>query len=424
MPLHTITIDSPVKKISLLGGLFLIIVANYFFGKWALANMAASHADVIEAAELTKQWGPDDPQTHYAAAVLREKGFLPDDVAESLKDYNEAAALSPNNYLLWLDLGNARARDGDLPGAEKALRIAEELAPAYASVQWSLGNVLLRQEKMNEAFISFRKAALADPQYAPAGANIAWQYFGGDVDRIREAVGDSPAIIGALIPLLAAEKRVDEALAFWNALREGKDQGQLKQVGKTLSNFLIAQKRFRDAARVERDLSGFSAGEPNVGQFSNGGFEGDIKAQAASPFEWVIPDGIQPQIALTDGQKHGGGRSLLLIFSVNGTNDFRQIDQTVAVEPGRSYELSGFYKGDVQTSASIQWEVVDAADGKILSTTDRISAAPEWTPLTASFTLPQSSDGIILRLAKNGCTAVGCSVTGKIWFDDLVLTEK
>src|SRR5215831_1991875 len=122
MSLHTIKIDSTVKKISLVAALLVLVAANYVFGKWALANMGASHADIVEAAELTEQWGPDDPQTHYAAAVLLEKSFLPDDFARSLEEYSRATALSPNNYLYWLSLGNARARAGDLTAAEEALQ--------------------------------------------------------------------------------------------------------------------------------------------------------------------------------------------------------------------------------------------------------------------------------------------------------------
>jgi len=423
MAIQRIRIDSLPKRICLLCVLLLLILANFFFGRWALANMGASHADIIEAADLTKQWGPSDPQTHYAAAVLREKSFLPDDVALSLKDYGEAAALSPNNYLLWLAFGNDRARDGDLSGAESALRVAEELAPAYASVEWALGNVLLREEKMDEAFQRLRKAAIADPQYAPAGANVAWQYFDGNVDRVRSAVGDSPEIIGAMIPLLASEKRTDEAVRFWDGLEGSKTDGRLEEVGKGLSNDLISQKRFRDAARVQRDISGGSS-EPFPGKISNGDLEGDLKAQAASPFEWVISSGTQPQIAPTDGQKHGGGRSLLIVFSSNGTNDFRPITQTIAVEPGRKYDLSVFYKSDLQTSASVQWEIADGSTGQVLAATGKVTPVADWTMLTASFSVPVETDGIVLRLAKNGCSAAGCPASGKIWFDDFLLTAK
>src|SRR5215475_3146850 len=101
MPFLSVKIDSSVKKTLLLAALLVMIAANYVFGRWALANMAASHADIVEAAELTAKWGPDDPQTHYAVAVLRERSFLPDDFSRSLDEYNRATALSPNNYLYW-----------------------------------------------------------------------------------------------------------------------------------------------------------------------------------------------------------------------------------------------------------------------------------------------------------------------------------
>ncbi|MGH7782948.1 MAG: tetratricopeptide repeat protein, partial [Candidatus Binatia bacterium] len=208
---------------------------------------------------------------------MLEKSFLPDDVTRGLDEYARAAALSPNNYLFWLDLGNARARDGDLTGAEGALRIGAELAPSYASIQWALGNVLLRQGKSAEAFASIQKAAIADPEYTSAGANVAWQVFGGDIDRIRGAVGDSPAIIGAMIPLLTNEKRDDEALTFWNALSGPKNYGQLEQTGTALYTSLLASKRFRDAANVYSDVAVDVVSKPEIGKIANGGFESDIK---------------------------------------------------------------------------------------------------------------------------------------------------
>jgi tetratricopeptide (TPR) repeat protein len=421
VPIRSIKINSGARKALLIAALAAAIGASYFFGKWAMADMASTHADVVEVADLAISLGPDDPQTHYAAAVLYEKSFLPEDIARGLGEYVQAATLSPNNYLLWLDLGNARGRDGDLAGAERALRIAEKLAPNYSSVQWSLGNILLRQEKTGEAFASIQKAAVANPAYAPAGANLAWQYFGGDIPRIHDAVGDSPAIVGALVPLLSGQNRDDEALSFWNALADPKMEAPFKQIGSNLAGALVAKKRYRDATRVEADIS---ADKPEIGKIGNGGFEGDIRTQAASPFEWAITDGNQPQIALTDGQKHSGGKSLVIVFSQNGTNDFRQISQTVAVEPGRAYQLNLFYKGDMQTSTSLQWEIVDGSDGKILASTSKIISVQDWTQLNASFVTPATTDGIIIRFAKNGCSPGVCPVTGRVWFDDLVLNEK
>jgi len=421
--IRSIKINSSLRKFLLLGAVIVITAANYLFGKWALADMASTHADIIEVAQLAEQLGPADPQTHYASAVLYEKSFLPDDIARGLDEYAQATSLSPHNYLFWLDLGNARARDGDLQGAERCLRVAAELAPNYASVQWALGNVMLRQGNSAEAFASIQKAAVADPEYAPAGANLAWQFFGGEIGPIRDAVGDSPAIVEALVPLLANEKRDDEALTFWNAMPGSKNEGQLKQSGTALYDGLMARKRFRDALHVYSEISS-DASKPEIGKITNGGFEGDIKTAGASPFEWNIADGIQPQIALTDGQKHGGGRSLLIVFNQNGTSEFRLVSQTVAVEPGKTYEIGAFYKSDIQTSASVQWEVVDGNDGKVLASTQKMVGVSDWAELKVSFMTPPSTDGILLRLVKNGCSSPNCPVSGKIWFDDFVMNAK
>lgn len=423
IPMRSIKLNSLPRKVALLSSLAILLFANYVFGKWALANMASTHADVIDVADLAIQLAPDDPQTHYAAAVLYERSLLPDEIAKGLTEYSQAAALSPNNYLFWLDLGNARVRDGDIAGGARALRTAAELAPGYASVQWSLGNALLRQGDVGEGFANIHKAAVVDPEYAPAGANIAWQYFGGDIVRIHDAIGDSPAIVSALVQLLAGQKRVNEALSIWNTLPVAKNEGQPKQSGTTLYNELIAAKRFRDAANVYGNVSAGTAARPEPGKIVNGDFEGDIKTQAGSAFEWAIADGGQPQIALTDGQKHDGRRSLLLIFGTGGTSEFRAISQTIPVEPGRYYEFEAFYRADIQTSASLQWEAVDAADGKVLAATSKVAAAQDWTKLTVSFAVPAATDGIALRLVKNDCSGT-CSVAGKIWFDDLALKAR
>lgn len=424
MPVNSIKIQSKSRKVGLLVALILLIIANYFFGKWALADMASTHADAIEVADLAQRLGPDDPQTHYAAAVLYENSFQPEDIGRSLNEYAAATALSPNNYLFWLSLGNARARDGDLLGAERSLRAAVELAPNYAAVRWPLGNVLLRQGKTEEAFSEIRKAAAANSTYASAAADIAWQYYDGDIERIRQAIGDSPRIIGALIPRLAAQKRIDEALALWDTLPREQKPGSLKQAGTALYGELIAIKRFRDAVRVYSDISSAPAVDIQVRKITNGDFEGDIKMLGASAFEWTIADGTQPQIALTDGQRHGGGRSLLVIFNPNNSGDFRTISQTVAVEPGKTYIFDAYYKAELKTSASLRWEIVEASDGKVLAETGPIVSVEDWAVLKASFSVPETHDGVTIRLARSGCNPQVCPISGKIWFDDFILNGK
>ncbi|MEP6850729.1 MAG: carbohydrate binding domain-containing protein [Acidobacteriota bacterium] len=423
MSTTSVPIRTTARRIGLLVIVLIAVVANFYSGRWALANMAASHTDIPEVADLTTSLGPNDPQTHFAAGVLYEKSFLPDDLARSLNEYSIAASLSPHNYLFWLDLGNARSRSGDLKGAEGALRVAADLAPNYGSVRWALGNVLLRQGRADEAFVEIRKAGQSEPNYALAAADIALQYFNGNINDVREKIGESPEIIGALIDRMAAQKRLDDAVLLWNTLSSEQRSGSQQSNGKGLYTQLAAAKRFRAAAGIETDLTPGIA-SATIAAVLNGDFESDIKLHDASIFEWAIGDGTLPQIVLTDGKRRNGGRSLLVSFGGGDVNSFRSISQIVLVEPGKAYSFEAFSQSDIKTRASVDWEIVDASDGKVLATTPMVSPAADWMPLTATFTVPSTTDAVIVRLAKSACSGQTCAVEGRVWFDDISIRAK
>src|SRR5262245_36770735 len=127
-------VDSISRRIVFFAILLVIAVLHWYVAKWAFANMVSLRADRTEIADIAVGLAPDDPQTHYAAAVLYDKTFLPQDQARSLSEYEMAVSRAPENYLLWLEYGKALARGGDAEKAEAALRRAEKLAPNYSVV--------------------------------------------------------------------------------------------------------------------------------------------------------------------------------------------------------------------------------------------------------------------------------------------------
>jgi hypothetical protein len=152
---------------------------------------------------------------------------------------------------------------------------------------------------------------------------------------------------------------------------------------------------------------------------ANGGFETALKPQSAGIFEWRIADGPRPRIGANADQKHSGTYSLLVSFG-EANKDFRDISQTVAVEPGKAYDLGIFYRADLKTAAQLKWEAVDAADGKVIAATSNLENVTDWKQIRMEFSVPQGSDGVIIRLAREGCPA-GCSISGSVWFDDVSL---
>ena len=418
MATKSIKIDSVWKKAALAVIAIICAYAAWTFSKWGMASTAAIRADDADVAVYLTELSPDDPLTHYSAAVLLERRFGPGDEDRSLQEYETSTALNPTNYLYWLDLGRSRERSGDPTRAELALRRALELAPNYARVRWAVGNNLLRQGRTDEAFDEIRKAVKADPgTFAGPALTSARQFLGDDVPAIKRMLGGSVAFDAALASMLIREKRYDEAMTIWNSYPPDVKRGPLRETGNLLSQHLAEAKNFRQLVTLATDLA--DGDPPRVGQIGNGGFESAVKPTGAGPFEWTIADGLQPQIVLTNGQKHSGNNSLLIVFNSKDGKDFRTVSQLIAVEPNTTYELEMFVRMDLKTSAVFKWEIVDAVDGHQLAVSDPLSNSTDWMQVRTRFKV-SAGDGVIIRLSRDNCGQV-CSIVGSIGIDDVSL---
>lgn len=414
-------INSIFPQLAILLIAVLCIIAVYFTASWCFGSTLALQAQTKEIAEIAIDLAPSDSQGYQKLASFYEKTFLIEDLPKALEAYEKAVALAPHDYRLWLALGKSRERNGDPKGAEKAFRKAVELAPNYAEVHWTLGNQLLRQGNDEEAFIEIRKAVEQDKNYAPQAVFTAWQIFDGDVSQISPKIGDSIPIKAGLAPFLAKQDRFEEALTFWNSVPEAEMSSTYKSYGDEIFTKLIEKKEFRKALAVYSQINKSDNENFSSGKIFNGDFERDVKTANAGAFDWQIAAGQQPQIGLDNSQKHGGGKSLVLIFNSQTGQEFRPISQIIVVESGKSYNFEAFYRSDLKAAATLQWEIVDAGDGKVLATTPPVQVSTDWSALSAKFSIPPTTQAIIIRLARAACQQGLCPITGKIWFDDINL---
>jgi Tfp pilus assembly protein PilF len=413
----------PARALLLLAAFFCVLAA-WLFIKWNFANAVVSRleADRPESkpvAEWLAEFAPDDPQTHYSAAVVLEKTFDPGDLERSHYEYETAAALSPNDYRVWVGLARSRYMHGDDDGAEAAFGRAIELAPNYSDVQWAYGNFLLRQDRADEGFVFISKAAATDPEYASPAVVIAMQLHDDDLARVRQILGDSETTNAAVAGFLAGQKRFDEAYDAWSRVPAESKLNRFKDLGDKLFGQMVVAKKFNLAARIAGEMNGDE--KPTIGQIANGGFDKGVKLRNARLFEWQIGEGAEPQIGLSDAQKHSGNYSLWMAFNTFETADFRPIEQTVPVEGGGQYEFEVFYRSDLKSPATLKWEIIDAVTLATLATTPAIVPSADWTPLKAVFTVPGGSDGVTVRLLRTGCNGSSCPMNGRLAFDDLSL---
>ena len=382
--------------------------------------MVSTRAETQEVANYAVSLAPGDPQTHYAAAVLYDRTLLAEDQELSLAEYQTAVEVSPHNYLLWLEYGKALGRAGEADRAEAALRRAQGLAPNYSTVQWALGNLLLRNGKPDEGFAQIRKAVNGDRNYAVPATAFAYQFLDGDLASVVSVVGTSADANAALTMLLMKAKRFDEALSVWRAIDHSHDDESVKALAHSVATELKNAKRFADAMQVSSSLYDQSTFQPE--SLNDGGFEEGVKLEGADDWEWQISPGTQPQPLQTTAGTHGGTKALLLRFASNDGVSLRSLSQTVVVHSQTSYTFNGFYRSDIKASSPVVWQVAGASDNSILGESTLNPGSAQWTSFTIKFTVPAGSDGVVVRFMVKGCGSAICPINGSVWFDDLALT--
>ena len=418
MAIKSIKTDNLAMRAALAASMIFCAAVVFFFVRWCAANAMAQNTNVLEVSDWAISLAPHDPQTHYTAAVLREKTFVPADSVRSLDEYERTAALAPDDFRTWLALGRAREHAGDAAGAERALRRALEAAPHYSEVKWILGNTLLRQGKRDEAFAEMRGAAEGDPaRYANPTAAIVWQLFDGDSAQVKRFLGDSAVFKAPLMNRLTGEKRFAEAAEIWASLNDEQKKTAFLDNGIQLFTNALEVGKYRDALSIWEQTN---AEDFDAEKIYNGGFEADVKAADASVFDWRIDAGVQPQISLDDAQKHGGARSLVAVFNSPTGREFRGVSQAIVVEPGKKYAFEMFYKSELKTTATLLWQVA-APDGKVLAATPAIAPVAGWTNLRIEFTVPDKVDAIYIRPVRETCRSTLCPISGRVWFDDFSL---
>lgn len=407
----------------------LALWASWQGMRWMIGDTMADAAPLsyqndplaaFETAEAAARLAPHDPLAYLTLARLHRFSFDPTLLPRALSEYEQAAALAPNDYMIWTELGRARATSGDIQGGVVALRRAVELAPNYSEQRWHYGNVLLRAGRNEEAFAELRRAGDSDPdKYRPQVFNLAWQLYGPDMNRVLEAVGKTPGVRGYLVGVLIGRGQLDGALNIWNGLG---DEGRHTQsaAGEKLAQAFYSQGQYRRAAQI---LAEVGLQDISQGQLSNGSFETDI-GRAGQLFRWQVTPVSGARVAVDARVAHSGTRSLLVVFDSATHIDFRNVWQSIAVEPSTHYRLTYFFRTDsLNTAATLVTLVTNASvEAEVLAASPPVpTGTSDWQQVAVEFTTGPKVEGVAVRLVRGVCPTEACPAYGKIWYDDFDL---
>lgn len=373
--------------------------ANYFPNSaWAQARMASrlieSSLDVSEDHERTAERA-----VYYAA---------------------RAVALAPHNYEFRILLAAAKELRGDLAEAEAELRAALKLAPHLVTVHWRLANLLLREEKLDQAGAEFRLANEADLELLIPTLNLLWQASDGKVEYLNAVVGGDPKSQLTFAQFLVLQEKFEMAAKIANGL-DRRAIINLPEGGKLLDS-LISAGQIDLARELWRDF--FSAGDKPL--IWNESFETPIRGNFAQ-FDWNLSQSKYAKIGITAAIARTGQRSLKISYNgIDTTTLNNEMRQLIKARPGARYTLTCYVKAEkLVTPGGPQVAVTTQDSSTLIAASAAIGAGSyDWRLLTIDFVAPSNAHTLVIAIKQTPQFSYVDPTSGTVWFDDFVLTER
>ena len=456
-----ITLTSPLHRILLLTGLLVILLAaGWFIGRTAIGDrliaVAQSNNEYDDVTRLAStdaavQVAPQVPllqyqrgQTYLALASGEETEAR---LKEAIATFRTALQLSPEDYRIWVALGQALDRHGEIVEAKKAFAQSLALAPNYYEPHWALANHLLRNNETEAAFAEFKRALAIRPNELPLLFDYAWNAFNGDVPGIMKALDPSVQTKASFAAFLIQRDKFPEGMAMWRELSN--TTPRLARINaQPFINTLISKQHFGAAHEVweaaakikhpdenkwteeERQTQAqwFESNAPDAGSLlSNGDFEGDLKIGTLAPFTiWRLTATKGLTVSRNNQQHTSGNNSLQLNFDVGGNVGFAVIEQLIPIKPSASYRLSFAMKIEELTTLSAPLvEVYDPANIQRLRATTKPFplGTSAWQDYTIDFTTTATTQAVRVRVLRPACGEPPCPIRGKIWLDNFKLSH-
>jgi hypothetical protein len=421
---------APLKIIMLLTVL-LAVFASWFVVRWYLGNTIAEYFSPetrrLEVAQMAVGWAPKDPLPHWRLGNIIQTEMPPDQISQSVAEYEKAVSLSPNDYRFWMSLGEAQEQAGDFDNAEKSLREAVKLAPSYAFPRWYLGNLLLRTDRYAAAFEELRTASQANPELQSQLFNFAWQLNKDDFEALKSAIGSSPGIRAEFAFYLIQRYRFEEGLRFWNSLTETEKRANRPSADLIIAG-LINGKHFHQAMDIWNDVAPGPSYRAELGKLIDGGLEDNLAHGPGAVFGWQVQSASQLQIGIDARVGHTGNHSLRLFFQVRSHIENIDVSQLVPVAPNTQYDFECYVQTERLESASTPIvAIIDAADeAKVLANS---TAAPSgnnnWQRIALSFKTAANAEAVKIKVYRPACVdAPVCPIFGTVWYDDFDLKSR
>jgi|SRR5580692_923283 tetratricopeptide (TPR) repeat protein len=415
---------SPISAPKWIAASLAIIAAlwlMYAGGKHELASHYALSSNPTNWERATRI-EPDNPELWYRLARFRHLDFDNADIPSAIAYYRRAAQLDPRSPYYKLDLADALEISGDEGEAEASFRAAQAAYPISPEVAWKYGNFLLRQNRAPEAFAEIHRAILTDPSLLPLAVSRVW-HSDPDVHMLLDQVlPATPAAYQQALGFLTDAGETEAAIQVWNRLVANDPHPDLKWAV-ALTDLLVKQAKFDEAATVWRQATGFAPAAEKGSLVYDGGFETDI---CGGGFGWQETKVEGADFDFDSDEKHSGDRSARLTFDGSRNLEYQDLFQFVLVSPNTHYHFQGYLRTDqISTDSGMRFEVLDPVDSRRLDVlTASVTGTEPWTLEQAEFTTGEATRRILIRVARRHSEHLDNKIRGTAWIDDVAIVPE
>lgn len=408
-----------------------LIFSGIFFAAGSLALSAVQHA-------LAAHWAASpDPEMWLRAAKrepinaelwdqlgrYRQLNFEHSDLPLAISYYRLATSINPGSASYWMDLASAYESAGDTEQAEQAFRKAREAYPISAEAAWRLGNFLLRQGRMPEAFQHIHDAVVTDPKFTALAVSRCWRSTQDIGQILTQVLPDEADANWGAIQFFVQAREPFPAMAVWERIAAHPSSFPVSEAFPLL-DMLVETRHADDARSVWIQALSWAGIRADAGLNGalvwNGGFEQEF---LNGGFDWRVSAVEGAQMGWDEQIAHSGRRSLRVDFEGTANVDFQNLWQYVFVQPGTRYRLSAFFRSeDLSTDSGMRFEIHDVSNpGAPLHFTPNVSGTKSWAEETAEFTTPPDTKILQITLRRTRSEKLGNKIRGTAWVDDVAL---
>ncbi len=341
--------------------------------------------------------------------------------AEALREFSRALLLDSASAYNWANLADAEMNARNVSIAGYCFQQALSAGPYDPVILFRAANFEF-QAGDTQNTLSHLRTILQDPElttyYEPAF--LTYSRLGLSIQQILDrGIPKNPTAAYAFMRFLMEGKQLMEAAATWDWIQQnfGADD---KLAGEYVA-FLLRENAPQQAALVwqkftVRDFPDYR----ETNWVFDGGFEREPKP---SPLDWSLE--TTPSVRVTRVAKagHQGGWALKVEFSGDQNVDFRQIQQTIVLGPGR-WSLRAWVKTEgITTDSGMMLYLFDSVNRLRLDLrSDNMIGTNNWTLVAKNFEVSTAGGVLTFEFVREASRKFDNKIMGTAWLGSVEIT--